>query len=103
VGDHVMFGPNCTLITANHPLYWEDRRVRTGSDGRCFDTETAAPINIGDDCWLCAGVTVCPGVTIGAGSVIAAGSVVTSDIPEHVLAAGVPCRVLHPITPTQHE
>ena len=43
-------------------------------------------------------VTVCPGVTIGNGCVIGAGSVVTRDIPEHTVAAGVPCRVLRRIT-----
>ncbi|MCI5832344.1 MAG: sugar O-acetyltransferase, partial [Clostridiales bacterium] len=32
------------------------------------------------------------------GSVIGAGSVVTRDIPAGVIAAGVPCRVLRPIT-----
>jgi maltose O-acetyltransferase len=43
-------------------------------------------------------VTVCGGVTIGSGSVIGAGSVVTRDIPEGVLAAGNPCRVIRKIT-----
>ena len=38
------------------------------------------------------------GVTIGEGSVIGAGSVVNRDIPPHVLAAGVPCRVIRKIT-----
>jgi acetyltransferase-like isoleucine patch superfamily enzyme len=39
-------------------------------------------------------VIVGPGVTIGSGTTIGAGSVVTRDIPAHVVAAGVPCRVL---------
>lgn len=38
-----------------------------------------------------------PGVTIGDGSVVGAGSVVTKDIPENVLAAGVPCKVIREI------
>ena len=37
-------------------------------------------------------------MTIGSGSVIGAGSVVTRDIPEGVLAAGVPCKVIREIT-----
>ena len=44
-------------------------------------------------------VCVMPGVTIGAGTVIGAGSVVVNDIPEGVLAAGNPCRVIRQITP----
>ena len=43
-------------------------------------------------------MTVCPGVTVGDGCVIGAGSVVTRDIPANSFAAGVPCRVIRPIT-----
>lgn len=38
-----------------------------------------------------------PGVTIGSNTVIGSGSVVTRDIPEGVVAAGAPCRVLRRI------
>lgn len=43
-------------------------------------------------------MTICGGVTIGDDTVIAAGSVVTRDIPSGVLAGGVPCKVIRPIT-----
>ena len=56
------------------------------------------PINIGDNVWLGANVTVLPGVTIGKNSVIGAGSIVTKDIPENVVAVGNPCKVVRPIT-----
>ncbi len=35
-----------------------------------------------------------PGVTIGINSVVGAGGAVTRDVPDHVLAAGNPCRVV---------
>ena len=38
------------------------------------------------------------GVTIGHDAAIGAGSVVTKDIPAGVVAAGVPCRVIRPLT-----
>ena len=39
-----------------------------------------------------------PGVTIGSNASIGSGSVVTKDIPDGVVAAGVPCRIIRPIT-----
>jgi len=51
----------------------------------------------GDNVWIGGGAIVCPGVTIGANSVIGAGSVVTKDIPDNVVAAGNPCRVIRSI------
>lgn len=86
IGDHVQIGPRVQLVTALHPV--DDHQARRAG------WESAAPIVIGDNVWLAAGVIVCPGVTIGENSVIGAGSVVVSDIPAGVLAAGNPCRVI---------
>lgn len=85
VGDYAQFGPNVVLATAGHPLCPELREK-----GYQFN----APIHIGRNCWLGAGVVVVPGVTIGDNTVIGAGSVVTRDIPPGVLAVGNPCRVV---------
>ncbi|MGD9689232.1 MAG: putative colanic acid biosynthesis acetyltransferase [Phycisphaerales bacterium] len=52
------------------------------------------PIEIGDDCWLAADTFVGPGVTIGTGAVIGARSTVLRDIPEWVVAAGHPAKVI---------
>ncbi|MBO4915150.1 MAG: sugar O-acetyltransferase [Oscillospiraceae bacterium] len=57
-----------------------------------------APVTIGDNVWIGAGAIVLPGVTIGQNAVIGAGAVVTKDVPESVLAAGNPCRVIRAIT-----
>jgi len=55
-----------------------------------------ANITVGEDAFVGARAFVLPGVTIGARSVIGACSVVTHDVPENVIAAGNPCKVLRP-------
>ncbi len=98
IGDDCNFGPGVTIVTPSHPLVASERRAVKDENGGDIRICWAAPVTIGNDCWFGANVTVCPGVTIGDGCVIGAGSVVTRDIPPHSLAAGVPCRVLRPIT-----
>ena len=93
IGDNVSIGPRAQLITALHPV--DDYQARRAG------WESAAPIVLGDNVWLAAGVIVCPGVTIGANSVIGAGSVVIVDIPAGVLAAGNPCRVIRELNGAQ--
>ncbi|MCD7917416.1 MAG: sugar O-acetyltransferase [Clostridiales bacterium] len=88
VGDDTMFGPNVTVATAGHPILPELRE-----QGLQYN----APVHIGRNCWLGAGVVVLPGVTIGDNTVVGAGSIVTKDLPAGVVAVGNPCRVLRPI------
>lgn len=57
---------------------------------------TIAKITIGDDAFIGARAFVLPGVRIGARAVVGACSVVTKDVPDNVVAAGNPCRVLKP-------
>lgn len=89
IGDHVLFGPNVTVVTTGHPVHPELRD--NGAAMYC------APVEIKDGAWLCSNVVVLPGVTIGKNSVIAAGSVVTKDIPDNVIAMGSPCKVVREI------
>ncbi len=98
IGDDVFFGPNCSLMPPMHPLLSADRALRQKPDGSWYDLEYAKPITIGDGCWIAANVTVCGGVTIGKNCVIGAGSVVTRDLPDGVIAAGNPCRVIRTLS-----
>lgn len=98
IKDNVFMGPNVSLYTALHPLRYQDRNMYYRKDGIKTDKEYAFPIVIESNCWIGGSVTICGGVTIGEGSVIGAGSVVLKDIPPHVIAAGVPCKVIREIT-----
>lgn len=98
IGDHCDFGPNVTIVTPIHPMLAEERKEILTADGEKKRLCYAKPVHIGNNCWLGASVTICPGVTIGDDCVIGAGSVVTRDIPKDSFAAGVPCKVIRPIT-----
>ncbi len=87
IGDFTFFGPAVQIYTATHPMNARSRRTQ----------EFGKPITIGSDVWVGGGAIICPGVTIGPKSVIGAGSVVTQDVPDSVMAAGNPCRVLRQI------
>ena len=90
VGNNVMFAPNVTLTTANHPIEPELRRK---------GYQYAKKIFIKDNVWLGANVVVLPGVTIGENSVIGAGAIVSRSIPANVVAMGIPARVVREIFP----
>jgi acetyltransferase-like isoleucine patch superfamily enzyme len=87
VGDHVLFGPRVLLMAVNHVFADTERPVMDQGI-------TARGIRIEDNCWIGAGAIVLDGVTIGRGACVGAGAVVTSDIPPHSLAVGVPARVI---------
>lgn len=89
IGNNVFIAPNVGIYTAGHPLDVE-RRNR--------GLEYALPVTIADNVWIGAGVSILPGVSIGAGSVIGAGAVVLKDVPESVLVAGNPGRIIRKIT-----
>ena len=89
IGDHVFLGPNVQIYTPCHPIY---------APARNEGYEYAKEVTVGDDVWVGGNVTIVPGAHIGSNVVIGAGSVVTGDIPDGVVAAGNPCRIIRKIT-----
>ena len=89
IGNNVMFASNVSLFTAGHPVHPEARNS---------GYEYGIPITIGDNVWLGGNVSVNPGITIGSNVVIGSGSIVTRDIPDNVIAAGNPCRIIRCVT-----
>ncbi|WP_461533204.1 DapH/DapD/GlmU-related protein [Sinomicrobium sp.] len=85
-GDDVMIGPKTIIWGRDHgmaidmPMYGQEHKK--------------APVVIGNDVWIGAGVIILKGVTLGNGVVIGAGSVVTKDVPDNAVAMGNPARVI---------
>lgn len=93
-GDNVFIAPRCSFFTAGHPI---DKDIRN------MGLEYGFPIRIGNDVWIGGNTVVNPGVNIGNNVVIGSGSVVTKDIPDGVVAAGNPCKVIRKITEKDKE
>jgi len=88
IGERVMIGAGCAIYDNDfHSIHSYDRRHGNKNIG-------VAPVVIENDVWLGAEVTILKGVRIGKGSVVGAKSLVTQDIPEGVLVAGNPARVI---------
>lgn len=89
IGDNCFMAPNVAIYTAGHPIHPETR-----NSGYEYGIEVV----IGDNVWIGGSAVICPGVHIGSNVVIGAGSVVTKDIPDNVVAAGNPCKVIREIS-----
>lgn len=86
IGEDCMIGDGVRMDPSDmHPIY--DRAT-----GRRINP--ARDIEVGPHVWIGMGCLVLKGTKIGRGSMIGAHSVVSGAIPEHVIAAGKPSRIL---------
>ncbi len=102
VEDDVLISYQCVLADSdNHSLYPELRSgdLATWMDGRRhnWSHSAMAPIRICRGVWIGARSIILKGVTVGRGAVVGMGSVVTHDVPEGVVVAGNPARVIREI------
>ena len=86
IGNHVIIAQNVTISALNHNFGKTDKYI----DAQGITTRN---ITIGDDVWIGANAVILSGVKIGSHSIVAAGAVVTKDVPEGMLAAGVPAEI----------
>lgn len=94
IGDNCQMAPNVAIYTAGHPVHPVSRNSMY---------EYGIEVSVGDNVWIGGNTVILPGVHIGSNTVIGAGSVVTKDIPEWVIAAGNPCKVIREITEADKE
>lgn len=101
---HIKIGNNCRFSGVS--IVCDDsvvigNNVRVGANTTIADRDghgyAVKPVRIEDGVWLGMNVQILKGVSIGKNSIIGAGSIVTKDIPENVVAAGSPCKVIKEI------
>lgn len=83
-----MLGSGCHIYVSNHTF--SNPLVPIIDQGH----DPSEKVIIREGAWLGANVIVLPGVEIGRNSVVAAGAVVTKSIPDFVVAAGIPAKVI---------
>lgn len=87
IGDNVAIATGVTLITSSHNFERKDQLIKDQG-------VVCKPIKINNNVWIGSNVTILQGVEIGKNTVIGANSLVVKDIPDNVVAFGVPCKVI---------
>ena len=86
-----------SYINAKKGVTIEDE-VQIGSHCSIYSISTidntAGEVILKEKCKIGSHTTILPGVTIGRNSIIGANSLVNKDIPENVIAFGVPAKVI---------
>lgn len=73
----------------------EDVRIITHTHGEASHIERAyKPVAVGAYAKIYSGAMLFPGVTVGRQAIVAAGSLVVHDVPENMVVAGRPAKVL---------
>lgn len=112
IGKFCSIGPNVNCIFGNHPtknfvsthpsFFSTRRQVKLSFVEKDIFPEFSKQnepnkeysINIGNDVWIAANVTILDGVHIGDGSIVAANSLVNKDIEAYSIVGGVPARII---------
>jgi acetyltransferase-like isoleucine patch superfamily enzyme len=86
-----------TYINAKNQVVIEDE-VQVGSHCSIYSISTIdnkeGPVRLKKNCKIGSHSVIMPGVTVGENSVIGAFSFVNQDIPENVIAFGVPAKII---------
>lgn len=93
IGDETMVDMNA-VVGARGKL---GKRVHLGAGAvvaGVLEPPSKEPSVIGDDVLIGANAVILEGIKIGKGSVVAAGAVVVEDVPEGVVVAGTPAKII---------
>ena len=87
IGNDVSIAHRVTIMTSTHNYADVSTPIK-------YQGLTICPVEIADNVWIGAGVTILSGRKIGYGSIVGANSLVTKDIPDFQIWGGVPAKLL---------
>lgn len=93
LNDRCVISHHATLLTHDFSLDRAAERLLPDYDPT-FEYVKKAPITIGAQAFIGMRALILPGVSIGAGSIVGSGAVVTKSLPDDVVAAGSPARII---------
>lgn len=87
IGSNTIIGPNVKIISENHVYEDIKKPIRLQGTSR-------KGIEIGENVWIGAGVTILDGVKIGNDAIIAAGAIVNKNVDSQSIVAGIPAKLI---------
>ncbi len=94
IGDNCLFGSGVFVSDHNHGAYRGDEQSTPSEFPIQRRLVSHGPVIIGSNVWLGDNVVVMGPVRIGNGVVVGANSVITRDLPDRVIAVGIPARII---------
>ena len=86
IGSNTSIAAQCYIIDMDHGIQADKLIIN--------QTNHVAPVEIGEDVWIAANVTVLKGSVIENGAVIGAKSLVKGNIPDDAIVVGAPAKVI---------
>lgn len=87
IEDDVLLGPNVAIYSSTHLFNDITKPIKN-------QEYKVAITTLKQGCWIGINSVILPGITVGKNSVVGANSVVNKDVPDYVVVAGSPAKII---------